>query len=730
MPGETLSFDIFANDRASAAFRRLADQASRASGDVGDLGKKLTEVGNRVATARVKLEGDKEAQHQLDTLGVKLLKLGSKTANPSISLEGVARAEAEISGLNLALDRLDRKRTGGGFLSSLFGGGGAAGGGAAGGGLLALGGAGPYALAGLAALASTLIPALLPPALGLGAGGLAAGGAFALGSKADQQLTALRTSLRTATGARRRQIQAQIAALQQSRGPELQAFGALEQVGRAALGTFASALTARGPGTGTGPHYVPGAPSFLTSLVKILEQVGRWVHSIGPMLGDLFRAAVPYLQLFVKFGERAAKIILPVITQSLKEMQPFLPLISKGLLTLVKGFAGFLNAIGPSGMQASAKIFVALTEAMAAVMVALGHTINWLTEHVPAWVHNIAAWWDRLFHWTVTTFDAIRHDIAAFFGQIITLADQWRHGWAHIWDTIYSDTIGVVIRLDKAIIGWFQRLPGQVIHALFGLGHQLYGFAHAALNEMWSGFKSIGGAIIGWIGNFAKSIWNKVKSFFGIASPSSLFYDIGKNLMLGLFHGIKDHAHHAAAAAAGAAGAVSGSAGSAQRYARSLLGAYGWAGQWGALNAVAMRESGWSLTARNPSSGAYGIAQFINGPSEYYQYGGNPNTVAGQVIGFFNYIRQRYGNPGAAWQHELNFGWYDKGGWLPPGLSLAYNATGRPEQVLSRSGGSGAGNTYHITVNAGPATPSREVGRVLVEHIKAFERGTGSRWRS
>jgi len=33
-------------------------------------------------------------------------------------------------------------------------------------------------------------------------------------------------------------------------------------------------------------------------------------------------------------------------------------------------------------------------------------------------------------------------------------------------------------------------------------------------------------------------------------------------------------------------------------------------------------------------------------------------------------------------------------------------------------------------VNAGPATPSREVGRVLVEHIKAFERGTGSRWRS
>ena len=26
---------------------------------------------------------------------------------------------------------------------------------------------------------------------------------------------------------------------------------------------------------------------------------------------------------------------------------------------------------------------------------------------------------------------------------------------------------------------------------------------------------------------------------------------------------------------------------------------------------------------------------------------------------------------------------YDRGGWLPPGLSLTHNATGRPEPILS-----------------------------------------------
>jgi hypothetical protein len=136
-----------------------------------------------------------------------------------------------------------------------------------------------------------------------------------------------------------------------------------------------------------------------------------------------------------------------------------------------------------------------------------------------------------------------------------------------------------------------------------------------------------------------------------------------------------------------------------------------------------MRESGWSTTARNPSSGAYGIAQFINGPSEYYQYGGNPNTAAGQILGFYNYIRQRYGSPSAAWAHEVNFGWYDRGGWLPPGLSLALNTTGARERV-----GGGPGSTYNINVGVLPGN-EREAGRRIVDAIRRFEQGSGAGWR-
>ena len=93
----------------------------------------------------------------------------------------------------------------------------------------------------------------------------------------------------------------------------------------------------------------------------------------------------------------------------------------------------------------------------------------------------------------------------------------------------------------------------------------------------------------------------------------------------------------------------------------------GWTGlQWQALYDVEMREAGFNLGAVNPSSGAYGMAQFIDGPSEYALYGGNSTTAAGQAVAMVNYIKSRYGTPAAALQHEEQFGWYNSGGTVKP----------------------------------------------------------------
>jgi hypothetical protein len=93
--------------------------------------------------------------------------------------------------------------------------------------------------------------------------------------------------------------------------------------------------------------------------------------------------------------------------------------------------------------------------------------------------------------------------------------------------------------------------------------------------------------------------------------------------------------------------------------ARAMLGRYGWgASQFGCLDRLWTKESKWSLTATNPSSGAYGIPQALPG-SKMASAGSdwrlNPVT---QISWGLGYIRARYGSPCGAWGHSMASGWY------------------------------------------------------------------------
>jgi len=79
-------------------------------------------------------------------------------------------------------------------------------------------------------------------------------------------------------------------------------------------------------------------------------------------------------------------------------------------------------------------------------------------------------------------------------------------------------------------------------------------------------------------------------------------------------------------------------------------------------NELWTRESGWSNTAENRKSGAYGIAQALgHGPTNQYPAGpANPPTSdpRAQVEWGLGYIANTYGDPCAAWAHEESQGWY------------------------------------------------------------------------
>ena len=108
---------------------------------------------------------------------------------------------------------------------------------------------------------------------------------------------------------------------------------------------------------------------------------------------------------------------------------------------------------------------------------------------------------------------------------------------------------------------------------------------------------------------------------------------------------------------------------------------WGSGAQWNALSWIIQHESGWDPTVKNRSgSSAFGLFQFLTSTQRRYGYG---TSAAAQAQGGMNYIADRYGTPLAAkafWERNR---WYDSGGVLQPGMTVAMNGTGKPEAILT-----------------------------------------------
>jgi hypothetical protein len=100
--------------------------------------------------------------------------------------------------------------------------------------------------------------------------------------------------------------------------------------------------------------------------------------------------------------------------------------------------------------------------------------------------------------------------------------------------------------------------------------------------------------------------------------------------------------------------------GTAQSIAYNLLPSFGFdaASQYGCLNDIWSRESGWKYNAENATSGAYGIPQALPG-SKMASAGSDWATSATTQIKWgLGYIKDRYVTPCDGWAFWQGHGWY------------------------------------------------------------------------
>ncbi|MCX5202495.1 transglycosylase SLT domain-containing protein [Streptomyces sp. NBC_00237] len=268
---------------------------------------------------------------------------------------------------------------------------------------------------------------------------------------------------------------------------------------------------------------------------------------------------------------------------------------------------------------------------------------------------------------------------------------------------------------DGGIFDWI----GSAASAVKGVG-----------SKAWEGVKSAAGWLTDTLESSAraglKAVVNPLMALFpsGGGEFGRMIHKIPSTMIDAILGYTKKADDKGASFGAGSGGPIGGTIPTGQRRAiitQALAAAGvpppGTMGQWLAgMNTLITRESGWNPRARNnwdinakngvPSQG---LAQTI--PPTWSAY--VPASLRSRgildpvsnVAAAVRYIVSRYGNITNVQQANANRppAGYDSGGYLQPGLNLAYNGTGKPEPVftsqqanaligMAASGGSGIGD--------------------------------------
>jgi phage-related protein len=147
----------------------------------------------------------------------------------------------------------------------------------------------------------------------------------------------------------------------------------------------------------------------------------------------------------------------------------------------------------------------------------LGSTV---LANVGSFVSSVISSWQNF----LTT---VSGAVSGFVGQVISF-------FSNLASTVLSN-IGSFI---TNVVNFFVNLPGQVLGALGNWFNQMVGLGGNVIQGLLNGIQNGAQQVINYLVSLASQALDAVKSFFGIASPSKVFADIGKNLGLGMAQGV------------------------------------------------------------------------------------------------------------------------------------------------------------------------------------------------
>lgn len=307
------------------------------------------------------------------------------------------------------------------------------------------------------------------------------------------------------------------------------------------------------------------------AFAPLLGQLTIFAESLLPEATKIMKDFVPVAKNMFTAMEPGIKAALPALDQFVKALAPVAGPMGKAIGGVILAMAQALKDLAPA-LQASTRFFVDFMQGVGLAVKGIAISINFLVQEY-SWMMNgveraLSYLGDQMSDWYKVTANFFSEAVSAavsMAGGVRGAFDIFIGALETAWDTVARWQDNVHSALDN-VIGWFGRLPGQIIGELSGLAGALEGIGANMINGLISGIEGAAGHVLSVIRSIGSEISSAFKSVMGIFSPSRVFAQHGRDIVLGLVQGIDNNTHLAtnsvrklgAATSGGLAGSMGG----------------------------------------------------------------------------------------------------------------------------------------------------------------------------
>jgi hypothetical protein len=266
---------------------------------------------------------------------------------------------------------------------------------------------------------------------------------------------------------------------------------------------------------------------------------------------------------FAILQENLGKALLPIFDK-------VVGFINDKVMPVFQSFTDFLLkhkdvatalAVGLGALAAALAVATAVQWAMNSAM--LASPITWIILGIAALIAGIvllAMNWDKITKWIGDVWNGFM----GWLGDSFKAIGKW---WSDLWSGVgkfiqdwwpvllgiltggMSVAIELIIKNWGAIAGFFQTLWKNIakffvdgwngiIGFLSSINKTIYDIGSNIVMGIWNGIKAAWGNLTTWVQGLFNGFIDGIKKLLGIHSPSTVFHGFGANLMQGLVNGI------------------------------------------------------------------------------------------------------------------------------------------------------------------------------------------------